>query len=455
MKVNSLQSSSLTNDAVDDRHVPNDHTTNATRVNARTAKPFRIAAVLSLAVAIGLTNIADSPFASAADPQGLIGSFPPETGATLGSLIVSWQGEVLVNKTTAGFTAFSPSSGAASASPIGAGIVKAVTVAGSQLVWIDNTSNVKSSNPGGTVTSLGTVAGADAVLAVADSLWIAKPGSITRYAASPTLGAGTPLAATFNAASTLRMVVGPDGNVWVIENSATGVDTLTRWTTAGVQVGTTFNFTNSNANPSAITSSSDGGVWVVEGGINAVVRFDSNLQRVESPLPGGANPDSIVASPDGSGVWLTENGLNNVSRLTFGANTIARTTFAAPSAFGLKGVAIGPDGNVWAVGTVANRVAKFGTIIPATTTTTVLATTTTGAPISTVPATTVPAPTTTLAPATTAAPITTAAPRVIPAPVVTVRRVCVRRRTVVVRVNGKRVRRLVCVTYRTVRTVRR
>jgi hypothetical protein len=412
-----------------------------------------LAAATCIASAFGMTSLFAPP-GYAADPTGLVTSFGPEAGAVLGSELIAWQGEILVNKTTAGFTAFQPATGSGAPSPIATtNMVKTSTVFNGLLAWIDGTANiVRTANPGGTVTAL---AGAipptsDELLGVGVQLWIARTGGVDRYTPTATaLGGATALGA-FGATSTLRMTIGGDGNVWVVEKNATGVDTLTRWTPAGVQVGVSLNFANSSADPSDIAAGSDGGVWVVLGGTNSIARFDTNLNLSELPLPLGAAPIAIAAGPDG-GVWVTENALNNVSRLGFTAGLISRVAYSAPSAFGLRGIIAGPDGNMWAVGTVANRVARFGTVVPTTTTTSTTPPTTvavtaapTAAPTTAAPTTAAPTAPPTAAPT---LPPATAAPRV----VVIAKKVCIKTAKRRVKVGKKFVTQIYCSKYRLVK----
>jgi hypothetical protein len=370
--------------------------------------------------------------AQAADPLGTVNSFTPEVGATLAGELISWQGEVLANRNLNGFTAFS-ASGASQSSPIPAGApVKTMAIWNNFLIWIDNANNVKNSNPGGTVTSMGAVAAtSDSLLAVGPQLWITRSGGIDRF--SPTgssLGGASTI--TLSAGSTSQMAIGPDGNVWVVEKTG-GVDTLTRWSTAGAPVGSTFNFTNSAADPIDIAAGPDTAMWVIHSGTNAIGRFDINLNYSEFALPGGAVPRSLVSSPDG-GVWVTENGLNNVSRLSFAAGQFTRTAYTAPSAFGLRSLIVGPDANIWSVGTNANKVARFGTVLPTTTstTTTTVAVTTVATTTPTTVATTVATVPTTLA----TVPTTLAK-----------KRVCVKSKKTYVTVKGKRVLKTTCTKY--------
>ncbi len=413
----------------------NAHTTSHPRTTLR-RKAVAISAGLLIAVGSTIATTAQ-----AADQVGSSASFPPEPGATLAGDLILWQGEVLANKTTNGFSVFT-TTGASGASPIAAGVVKTMSTFNGLLIWIEGTT-VKTANPGGTVTTLGSVpAGSDSLKAVGSQLWISKPGGIDRYTPTASaLGGATALAGTFNPASKLRMAIGADSNVWVIESNpaAGGVDTLTRWSaSAATQVGATTNFANSAANPSAIVAGPDSAAWIVEPGINSIARVEAGGSIVEFALPGGANPEGIVSGPD-NGVWVAENGLNNLARISFASNTFTRTAYSAPSAFGMKGLVVGGDNNIWAAGTNANKVAKFGTTPLATTTTT----TTTIAAATTTTTTTLPA-TTTQPPTTPPVPPTVTG--TIPPP--PSKRVCIKSVTKRVKVKGKIVKTKVCTKYK-------
>ncbi len=401
---------------------------------ARRAKPSHSRAVAAVA-ALAVTALTVGA-AHAADPVNSINSYTADPGAVLGGKLISWQGEVLANRNLNGFTAFS-AAGVASPSPINAGApVKTMGLFSGLLAWIDTANNVKTSNPGGTVANLGPVnATANALLGVGTQLWVARAGGIDRYAPSGSLGGASTI--TLAAGAVVEMAIGPDANIWVVEKNG-GVDMLTKWSPIGAPVGAAFNFANSGADPVAIAAGPDNAVWVVLGGTNSVARFDAGGSYAEFALPGGAVPTGIAAGSDG--MWLVENGLNNVSKLTFAGGVFTRTAYAAPSAFGLKGIIIGPDANVWTVGTNVNRMGRFGTVSPtttATTSTTIAAATTTST--TTLP----PAPT---LPPTTAKPFTQPVATKAPAK----KKVCtkyVKRR---VKVKGKYVTRSVCSRYKLV-----
>jgi hypothetical protein len=400
-------------------------------------------AVAALA-AITAATLVPTPAANAADPTGTVTAYAPEGASVLKGDVLVWQNQLLATRNAGGFTAFDLN-GTASASPIAAGVVKAYTTFGSLLAWVEGVS-LKTSNAGGTVTGLlgaPIPAASDSILAVGAELWIGRPGAIDRYTPTATAyPAAVALPGPFT--GTVRMTIGPDNNIWVIDSTG-AVDTLSRWTPAGVAVGAPLNFPNTSADPSAIAVGGDGAVWVIESGINSIARITTSLAISEYPLPVGSVPKSLIAGP--GGMWLAENGTNQVSLLTVPGGVFTRTPFTAPPSSGLQSMTVGPDGNVWAVGTLANKIAKFGTTAPTTTTTaapttTTILSTTTVAPTTVAPTTVAP---TTAAP-TTAAPTTAAPP---PATIVIVKtRVCTKFRRVRIKVGKKVTIKSTCIRYR-------
>ena len=439
--------------------------------SGRRARSFgAIVAVIALATA---AVVVDPDGAHAADPVGTVASFAPPAGSTLNNEVHAWNNELIVNNLLpGGFSAFNSTTGASSTSTItpAPGIVKTSVIFNNNLVWAEGAAtNVFVSDVGGNKHPIGpVVASADSMIVVGNDLWVSSPGAVTRYPNAvaslsspwPPLGGATALAPAPGAGTSRMAFPGPDGNVWIV-NSAAGTDTISRWTAAGALVGTK-NFADNNADPSAIAIGSDNAAWVIAAGKNSVIRFDASVNPVELALPAGANPSSIIGDPaTGGGAWVTENGLSNVSRLAFASGAITRTAyFAQANGFGLKGLTIGPDQNVWAVGANANKLAKFGSVAPTPTTTTsttiapatttTLASTTTVAATTTVVATTTTAATTpvTLAPVTTAAPPISVVVVINNPPAKTKTRVCIRTARRRVKVGKKFVTRTVCTRYR-------
>ena len=400
-------------------------------------------ASLGMTAVLGL-NFTLANSANAADPLGINTAYPAEAATVLmAGEVTSWNGELLVNRTAAstpagGYTAFNPVTGAASASGIGAavGIVKTSVVfaPGSRLISIDAVGNINSVSPGGAVLLLGNIGGADSVVVVGNDLWISAGNSVMRFTPTVNLAGGLglgivlpPAVPPFAGGSTVKMTVGPDNKVWIAEKNPAGTDSVSRWDpTTGLQVGGSLPLSSlTTGDPTAIAAGSDNAVWVLENGTSKVTRFDATTLASSNLVLSGGPGTSIVNTL--GGMWITENAANIVSRLSYSGSSFTRDAYPAPSAFGLQGLAVGPDNNIWAVGTNVNKILKVGTAVPSpTTTTTTIAPTTTAAPPSTVVATTLPATTVTAttAPATTVtattapattAPTTAVAPTTVPA----------------------------------------
>jgi hypothetical protein len=423
------------------------------------------AAVASLAAA---TLLPTGVGAQTASPLGASIAFSAAAGVSLAppaggiSELIIWNGSLLVARSlpaTGGMSAFDPATGTTSdlnTTPA-LGLVKSSTLFGAKLTVLETPLNVKQADLGGNVTLLGaTPAGTDSILGVGTKLFATAPGAVNMYTPTAVLGAPVALTPTpgYAATAVMRMTVGPDSNLWVVEsNAGAAADTLTRYSPAGVFIDSKF-FANSNADPAAITSGgAEGGVWVIAGGTNSVIRFDAAANAVaETPISGGAA--GISKGPENS-VWITENSQNNVSRLTFAGGSIARTAFAAPASFGLRGIISDGSTSMWAIGVngTPGKVLKINAITPPPPTTT----TTTVAPTTTVVAvtTTIPTVTTTTPPVTTVA--TTAPPTTVAVtapPVTTIApagRVCIKTGTKIIKVGKKKVKTRVCLKYRIVR----
>jgi hypothetical protein len=412
-----------------------------------------VAGTLLISGANAQTQLGASTAYSAATGVNLA----PPAGGT--SELTIWNGALIANRLAGAMSSFDPGTGATSdlsTTPL-LGLVKSTTIFNSKLTVLETPWNVKQADLGGNVTSLGVAAvGTDTLLGVGPKLFATAPGVVNMYTPAATLLGATALTPTpaFAATAVLRMTVGPDSNLWVVENNAGAApDTITRFSPVGVFIDSHF-FANSNADPTAITSGgAEGGVWVIAGGTNSVIRFDATASAVaQTPINGGAN--GIAKGPENS-VWITENSQNNIARLTYASGTITRTAFAAPSGVGgLTAIIADGSGNMWAtaVNGLTGKVLKVNAITPppptTTTTTTTAATTTTVAATTTVATsattTTTAAPTTTV---TTAAPTTTTTA----APITTTtiaNRVCVKTGNKYIKVGKKRIKTKVCLKYR-------
>jgi streptogramin lyase len=149
----------------------------------------------------------------------------------------------------------------------------------------------------------------------------------------------------------LSITVGPDGNLWFSEFSASN---LGRITTAGVVT----EFPTSNATV-GVTAGPDGKIWFTEQSVNKVGRMATDGVLIgEFSFPPGSLPEAIITGPDGN-LWLTEPGTDHIGRLTPSG---VLTEFPVPANSGPKVICVGPDGNLWFTEFQGNRIGRITTL---------------------------------------------------------------------------------------------
>jgi streptogramin lyase len=206
------------------------------------------------------------------------------------------------------------------------------------------------------------------------------------------------------------LALGPDGNIWFTEE---GTDAVGRITPSGGVKEYTTGLTPNTA-PDGIAAGMDGSMYFVEYNGPAIGRVTMTGTITERPINiAGSNPTGITAGPDGN-VWFGDSGTNSVGRLkpggairefpvaggpaeltsgadgalwatiytsaTVSSGSIERVgTGGARQAFKIgdnvspRGIALGPDGNVWfteqgggappAIGRVLDTVAGRGYVL--------------------------------------------------------------------------------------------
>lgn len=146
------------------------------------------------------------------------------------------------------------------------------------------------------------------------------------------------------------IVAGPDGSIWVTAGEPFVSPALIRITPAG-QV-TDFLMPDFHHQPEHVTIGSDGNLWFTEfvyPTFQAIGRMTPSGQLTEFPYPTpglSSDPEGIAAGRDGS-LYFAHNGL--LARVSTDGQVTDRI-----GAAGL-GVAAGPDGNIWSVGTLLNQ----------------------------------------------------------------------------------------------------
>ena len=177
------------------------------------------------------------------------------------------------------------------------------------------------------------------------NLWVIDNGA-NKVFRMTTTGRFTAYAIPTPNSDAVQITKGPDGNLWFTERNAGKV---ARVTTSGVI--TEFPFPDAEFMPIGIAAGSDGNVWITGAGRHVfgggkVARMTTSGVLTESSIPPDtyasfepAPPGLITAGPDGN-LWFTV-GLD-LDRVT-PAGVISQYKVSAY----LEGIAAGPDGNIW------------------------------------------------------------------------------------------------------------
>jgi len=161
-----------------------------------------------------------------------------------------------------------------------------------------------------------------------------------------------------------RIVLGPDGALWFVEQGANGLGRIT----PGGAV-TTFSLSGLGANNGPTGIAALGGrVYFTEAGtgrIGAISPLATNVaasltQSAVVPSGAGAGLRDITAGPDGS-LWFTETNSSRVAAITPDLLTV--TEFSAGITPGSQpfGIATGLDGAVWFTEFSANKIGRITT----------------------------------------------------------------------------------------------
>lgn len=158
------------------------------------------------------------------------------------------------------------------------------------------------------------------------------------------------------------MTLGPDGNVWFVETSASNVAKIT---TAGVI--TEYSITAAQF-PDDVAAGPDGKLWVAcqNGKIDRINADGTGFVKFSAAV--GAAAISIVGGPDGN-LWFTDAGNNAIGVMsTAGVMLHNYNGLAAGAINGFAaghGIIVGPDNNLWfteAANNKAGRITTTGTV---------------------------------------------------------------------------------------------
>jgi virginiamycin B lyase len=144
----------------------------------------------------------------------------------------------------------------------------------------------------------------------------------------------------------LRIVRGPDGNMWL---AATNDNSLVRVTPEGAM--TRFVVPTPQAQPAGLVVGPDGAIWFTESGSAKVGRLGSDGGILELSLPpepdgGAVAPVDIAAGPDGN-LWITLPFDDAIDRLTPSGQDTRFAVGVDAGPLAPNAIVPGPDGNLW------------------------------------------------------------------------------------------------------------
>src|SRR5207245_804277 len=149
-----------------------------------------------------------------------------------------------------------------------------------------------------------------------------------------------PIPGNPNSPDPIGITAGPDGNMWVTDESE---NIVWRVSTGGGFA--RFDLPTPNRGAAGITVGGDGNLWIGEPSQNKIGRMTTAGVLTEFAIPtAGAGVGGIARGPDGN-VWFTENNANQLAVIT---PTGQAQEFPIPTASSLpRRPTAGPDGNVW------------------------------------------------------------------------------------------------------------
>ena len=144
---------------------------------------------------------------------------------------------------------------------------------------------------------------------------------------------------------------GPDGNLWFTENAGNKVGKVSI-------TGSFAEYPAGSATPQGIAAGPDGNMWFNESQGNNVAKVTMSGAITEYPIPtAGAWPFSVVAGPDGNMVYRKR---RQQDRQDHDGRHDHRVC-GSDSRRALRGITVGPDGNLWFTEYDGNKIGKITT----------------------------------------------------------------------------------------------
>jgi len=157
------------------------------------------------------------------------------------------------------------------------------------------------------------------------------------------------------------ITTGPDGNLWFTESDVLA-DKIGKITPQGTI--TEYSLPTSRSSPTAITTGPDGNLWYIVADYHNGTYDGSRIGRItingsitEFPYNGTGVPYDITTGSDGN-LWFTERLNSEIGQIT-PSGTI--TEFSVPNGDN-RGIAKGPDDNLWYAETSVNKIARLSSI---------------------------------------------------------------------------------------------
>jgi virginiamycin B lyase len=156
------------------------------------------------------------------------------------------------------------------------------------------------------------------------------------------------------------ILIGPDGNLWFVENGlafGNNVNRIGRFNLANSTIDIEFEFPNPQNDLRVMTVGPDGNFWFAEfiGNRIGTMTLDGHLTEFELPNP-NSGPQGITLGPDGN-LWFTENLGNRIGMITPQGDILEFSIPAADSS--PRQITAGPDGNLWFTEHDGNQIGRI------------------------------------------------------------------------------------------------